>query len=135
LKNQLKLTSDLYSHIKWQKKKGKDFVIKNIDNYDKKLVDDLESDYIKGSIKIMPSSDPIDAEPKELEGLKAQEYYYKHYKMLDNVLQQNKFTGTKPSIYTKLLKSTSSKRLLPLKLGVLTNSHSNGALDLRYFFC
>jgi len=131
LGNQLKLTSDLYSHIKWKKHKGKDFVIKNVDCYKNGIVDDLEKEYIKTSIKIMPNLDPIDADQKDLEGLVAHDKYYKHYKKLDRVLQQNELTGTKPSIYTKLLKSTSAKRLLPLKLGVLTSSHNHSSLNLK----
>ena len=66
--------------------------------------------------------EPIDSQQKLLEGPVAQDEYYKHYKMVDQIDQQNQFFKKEPSVFTRLLKSTSESRLMPIKYGVLSNS-------------
>lgn len=122
IKERLTLTSNLYSDLKWKIAGGKDFEFGNLDNPDIKIDEDMEKEYLKSQIMMQDDVEPIDYYPKELIGSKAKDSYYKHYKLINRIDQQNKVFSQEPSIYTKLLRSTSQKRLLPIKYGVLRQS-------------
>jgi hypothetical protein len=129
----IRLTSHLYSDLKYKLTGGKDFEIGDIDNPNVQIDDEMEKEYLKNQIIMQDDMEPVDSFPKELVGSKAKDNYYKHYKMIDRVSDQNKVSNLGPSIYTRLLKSTSQKRLLPIKFGVLRQSlnNSKSALNLK----
>ncbi len=45
--------------------------------------------------------------------------YYKHYKSLDKVRQQNKVFNVEESTYTTMLENMEERRLFPSKLGIV----------------
>lgn len=132
LSNHIKLTTGLFSKLRREAdKKKKKLRIADIDDPHLQIDERIEVEYLKDNIPISDNIEPIDANQKEFEGIKAVESYYKHYKILNKVEQLNKANKTRPSVYTKLLKSTSQKRLLPLKMGIIKLGRSESALDLR----
>ena len=131
LSEQLRMTEALYSELKWKKSNGKDIPIKDIYNYNIDIDDDTESKYLKSVIKVQDAVPVIDYGDKDRAGLNAVDDFYKHYKRLAEVQQQNEATGTKESVYTKVLKSTSTKNLLPMKMGILNQNISKPSLNLK----
>lgn len=132
LSDHIKLTTGLFSKMRREAdKNNKRLKIDDVDDPNLHIDDRLEIEYLKDNIPIADNVEPIDANQKDLEGMKAVESYYKHFKMLNKVEQLNKSNKTRPSVYTKLLKSTSQKRLLPLKMGIIKLGRSESALDLR----
>lgn len=132
LSDSLKLTTGLYSKMKRKADDAhQNLEITDIDDPKIQIDEKLEVEYLKDVIPINENLDAIDNEEKDLQGIKAIDSYYRHYKILDKVEQLNKFSRTKESVYTKLLKSTSQKRLLPLKMGFVGLGKSESCLDLQ----
>lgn len=135
LSNQIKLTTGLFSKLKRRAEScHTELKIKDIDHPGIEIDDKMEIEYLKDIIPVQNNVESIDSEIKDLEGIRAVNSYYKHYKMLESIEQINQVKRTKPSVYTKLLKSTSQKRLLPMKMGVVKLGKSESCLDLRYIF-
>ena len=136
--NSVRLSSNLYSDLKWKLAGGKDFEFGQVDDPKITVDEQIEKDYLKSQVMMMDDAEYVDQFPKQLATPASQDHYFKHYKMIESVEQQNQLGKVQPSVYTKLLKSTSQNRLLPIKYGVLKPQHSpnpsgkvDSQLDLR----
>lgn len=80
------------------------------------------------------SKPPVDALEKQVSGKKAYLDFYKHYKILDKVVDQNKCTDQKSSLYTSVLGKSETCGVLPLQMNFVKWSGPKYQLDLWYFF-
>jgi hypothetical protein len=68
LRDKLKLTSNLYSDLKWKIAGGKDFEFGDLENPSINIDEDMEKEYLKSQIVMQDDIEPIDSYPKQLIG-------------------------------------------------------------------
>jgi hypothetical protein len=73
----------------------------------------------------------VDAVRKPLIGEKACNNFYKHYKDLAKIEDQNENLKIKGSVYTGMLHQSKTTKLLPVRVGVIKDSGSSKTLSIR----
>lgn len=71
ISDRVRLTSNLYSDLKWKFTGGKDFEFGDLENPTIKIDEEMEKEYLKEQIRMEDDIEPIDSFPKELVGAKA----------------------------------------------------------------
>ena len=130
LSNSLKLTTDLYYHLT-QVRNQDNIFFDDIDKAEVEQSRESEKEYLKSQLTHIKSLPAIDKGSKDVVGLKAVKNFYRHYKILEKVEDQNKMTNTKTSVYTKILKSESKKKLLPLKMNIIKVSGNPSKINCQ----
>lgn len=134
LSQKLVMNADLYRSLE-MKKQLEGVSIVDVLNNNVNIDPEAEKEFIKTYIKLYNDSATMDGNnEKNLVGVEAIRDFYDHYKLLDIVVEQNKSKNLKSSIYTKLLTNTSSKKLLPMKLGILSLDKPSTSLNLQYYY-
>lgn len=131
LSNKIHMTSTLYGMMR---QKDKNFVIKpqiNSDFNDVDLENELENNYVMNMLNISHDSDAIDQEDKKTVGDKAIHDFYKHYKDLNKVSDQNDNLKLNGSVYTGMLNQAAKKNILPNKVGIIKTDGTVKTLSVR----
>ena len=122
LSQKLRLTEDLYSSLTTNNLMQPTDRIEGQDSYNVEIDSKTEEDYLRNSIKMTGMQPAIDMKDIDLGSKNAVNDFYSHFKILNSVVQQNQARHCPDSTYTRMLKSMSSKKLLPLKMNIVGTS-------------
>ncbi|EGR31140.1 leucine rich repeat protein [Ichthyophthirius multifiliis] len=89
-----------------------------------------ENDYINN----MQSTFEIhkyDNYPKPILGQNSEEIYYKNYKKIEKISEQNKYFQIQDSTQTSILKEIEKQKLLPCKLGIIKSKGENTDIKIN----
>jgi hypothetical protein len=117
------------------KDKDKNFKLTpQVKPYEIDLADETEDNYVRNMLNISDDDDEktaIDGGVKKTVGDTAVGCYYKHYKELSKVREQNSQHKLRASVYTGMLKYSDKHNLLPNKCGIIKANGSTKNLNVR----
>jgi Ran GTPase-activating protein (RanGAP) involved in mRNA processing and transport len=126
------VTPVLYQMMKDKDKNFK--LMPQVKSYEVDLADEAEDNYVRNMLNISDDDEEktaIDGGFKKTVGDTAVGCYYKHYKELSKVKEQNSQQNLRASVYTGMLKYSDKHNLLPNKCGIIKVNGSTKNLNVR----